>query len=71
MKKEFTNLKENLPTKTATTNYNHIQEAQINRNFIQEEDIDPQDFQFQNESVVLLDNSDGTITIKEEIKLNP
>ena len=71
MKNEFTNLKENLQTKTAT-NYNLIQQnPQINPNFIQKVEIDPQDFQFQNESVVLLDNSDGTMTIKEETKLNP
>ena len=67
MKNEFTNLKENLQT----TNYNHIQQAQINPNLIQKLEINPQDFQFQNESVVLLDNSDGTMTIKEETKLNP
>ena len=72
MKNEFTNLKENLQTKTATTNYNHTQqEPQINPNFIHKVEIDPQDFQFQNESVVLLDNIDGTMTIKEETKLNP
>ena len=71
IKNEFTNLKENLQTKTAT-NYNLIQkEPQINPNFIQKIEINPQDFQFQNESVVLLDNSDGTMTIKEEIKSNP
>ena len=68
LKNEFTNLKENLQTKTATTNYNTIQQAQINPNFIQKVEIDPEDFQFQNESLVLLDNSDGTMTIKEEIK---
>ena len=35
---------------------------------IQKIEINPQDFQFQNESVLLLDNSDGTMTIKEEMK---
>ena len=64
MKNEFTN-----QTKTAT-NYNLIQkQPQINPNIIQKVEIDPQDFQFQNESVVLLDNIDGTITIKEETNL--
>ena len=68
MKNEFTNLKEILQT----TNYNRIQEdSQINPNFIQKIEINPQDFQFQNESVLLLDNSDGTMTIKEETNLNP
>ena len=71
MKNEFIKVKENLQTKTAA-NYNLIQkEPQINPNSIQKVEIDPQDFQFQNESVVLLDNSDGTMTIKEETKLNP
>ena len=41
---------------------------ETNENLIPKTEINPEDFQFQNESVVLLANGDdGTMTIKEEI----
>ena len=40
---------------------------ETNDNLIPKMEINPEDFQFQNESTVLLANADGTMTIKEEI----